>query len=34
MSGSTQGTVQSRAALVASNIDRIARGEKPLNLVR
>jgi phosphoglycerate dehydrogenase-like enzyme len=34
MSGGTQGTIQSRAALVASNIDRVARGETPLNLVR
>ena len=34
MSGGTQGTVQSRATLVASNIDRVARGEAPLNLVR
>ena len=33
VSGGTQGTIQSRAALVASNIDRIARGEMPLNLV-
>lgn len=33
MSGGTQGTIQSRAALVASNIDRISRGEMPLNLV-
>lgn len=34
MSGGTQGTIRSRAALVASNIERIARGETPLNLVR
>jgi phosphoglycerate dehydrogenase-like enzyme len=34
MSGGTQGTIQSRAAFVASNIDRVARGETPLNLVR
>jgi hypothetical protein len=34
MSGRTQGTIQSRVAVVASNIDRIARGETPLNLVR
>ncbi len=34
MSGGTQGAIRSRAALVASNIERIARGETPLNLVR
>ncbi|MBS0223740.1 MAG: hypothetical protein JSR91_23685 [Proteobacteria bacterium] len=33
MSGGTQGTIRSRAALVAANIDRIARGETPVNLV-
>lgn len=34
MSGGTQGTIQSRVALVAANIDRIARGERPVNLVQ
>lgn len=34
MSGGTQGTIQSRAALVAANIDRFARGETLVNLVR
>ena len=33
MSGGTQGMLNSRVALVASNIDRIARGERPLNLI-
>lgn len=34
MPGGTQGTIQSRAALVAANIDRVGRGETPVNLVR
>ena len=33
MSGGTTGTIESRVALVASNIDRLARGEPLLNLI-
>lgn len=33
MSGGTTGTIETRVALVASNIDRLARGEPLLNLV-
>lgn len=34
VSGGTQGTYEHRLALVAANIDRIARGETPFNLVQ
>lgn len=34
VSGGTRGTYESRLALVATNIDRVARGEIPVNLVR
>lgn len=33
VSGGTRGTVEARIALVAANIDRVARGEMPVNLV-
>ena len=34
VAGGTEGTVQARAALVADNIARLARGELPMNLVK
>lgn len=34
LSGWTEGTRETRAKLIAENIDRLARGEPPLNLVR
>lgn len=33
VSGATEGTMKSRLALVASNIDRVARNETPVNLI-
>jgi len=33
VAGWTEGTVEARARVIAENIDRIARGEAPLNLV-
>jgi phosphoglycerate dehydrogenase-like enzyme len=34
VAGGTEGTVQARVALVAANIARLARGERPANLVK
>jgi len=34
VSGWTEGMLEARAKLIAENIERTARGESPLNLIR